>query len=312
MPTIQPTRTPVVEVSITIGNIDCTDFNQTVYALTLDYLVDNATFTDSTCQDLDSTLISLTTAVTVPLFMAAGHDSVMDYVSDTLKAAANSTTCGNKCFTSALVGYATGDMSFKMATRRLDMSSAEVYDIQVATFSPSPAPTPAPTTSVPTAVPLPAPTAVPLPVPTAVPLPVPTAVPVPSPTAVPIPSPTAVPLPAPTAAPVVTPTSTNASAGSKSSSSAGIDTTMIIIIVVVVIFGCGIGGVAAAMMFGGKGAAKPPAPAAAPESSAVSAPERAVVTNPAAASDETVELGAAASAYEVHLAGLAGEDWSEC
>jgi hypothetical protein len=51
--------------------------------------------------------------------------------------------------------------------------------------------------------------------------------------------------------------------------------------------------------------------AADPKSAVVTAPERAVVTavaNPAAASGEAVELGD----LEIHIAGLDGEELSEC
>jgi len=92
-------------------------------------------------------------------------------------------------------------------------------------------------------------------------------------------------------------------------------TTIIIIALVVIIVGFGIGGVAA-MMFKGKGATnKPPAASAtAPDSAVSAAPERADVTamaNPAAASDETVELSTDVDEFEIHLAGLTGEEWSE-
>jgi hypothetical protein len=242
---------------VNIAGIDCTDFNQTIFNLALDYLIENATFSDSVCVDTGVSAVAITTEVAVLLFMAAEHGSILLYVQNTLEDTTNSSTCGKKCFTSVLVGFATFDMSFKIetvvknATRRLDMSSAEVTGIAVATFGPSPAPSPAPTfvstagpsvppTAMPSATPTSPPPSLPAPVttpvstsmptripdePSAAPTPAlaptptlpnePSAVPIPAPTSVPtrIPDePSAAPIPMPTAAPVVATTAAPAMA----------------------------------------------------------------------------------------------------
>lgn len=47
VPTPAPTRTPILEVQVNIDGIHCGDFNQSVFNRALDYLVGNATFSDS-------------------------------------------------------------------------------------------------------------------------------------------------------------------------------------------------------------------------------------------------------------------------
>ena len=182
-PTPNPTRTPLVVVQVNIDGIDCAGFNSSVFVAALDYLIPNATFAAPACADA-SDGVAVETTVAVPLAMALGtpfYGTIQNFTHQQLTRSLRS-GCAPRCFTPALVGFATGNFSFmSVGGRRLDMSAASVSGVSVATFAPSPAPTPAPT-----APPSPAPS------------PPPSALPTPSPSPAPTPSPST---PAPTLAP---------------------------------------------------------------------------------------------------------------
>jgi len=73
VPTPNPTRTPVVAVSLGIAGITCDDFNTTVFDLALDTILKNATFSDATCEDASSDSVLVSNEVTVPLVIAATY-----------------------------------------------------------------------------------------------------------------------------------------------------------------------------------------------------------------------------------------------
>ena len=148
----------------------------------------------STPPYFDSSSISVTSEVSVPLVVVSTYDvvDVHEYVTNVLSQAVSEGT-----LTAAIVVFANqlGQRRRRLdghsGLRRLDaggMSAASVESVSVDTFSPSPAPslaptslpTPSPTTPEPTTTPTPAPT----PAPTA--SQAPTSLPSPSPTAAPI------------------------------------------------------------------------------------------------------------------------------
>merc|ERR1719502_1324348 len=212
VPTPAPTRQPIVNVLVLMDGITCGEFNATIFDTALDYIVDNATFTDPTCcdpdvdDDCDSNIpsgeVGITVEVSVPLkkcITIDGSCTIKNFVEQTLANSLNASTCGNKCFTDTLVGFASGDLTFMTAARRLDMTSVSVTGTVTTTFAPTPAPS-----QLPTIMPTPAPSTPPSPAPSPSPTlraPSPTAVPT---TAAPSSQPTVTAAPTITAAPTAT------------------------------------------------------------------------------------------------------------
>ena len=156
LPSPSPTRTPMVAADVAIDNIDCSVFNHSVFIVTLDYLLANATFSGSGCVDTADGLHVLTEITLLMIMARPPWNSVMNYTASTLDAAV---TDGS--FTAALVGFDGGTSPpFDARRRRLSgMSLAVVTGVSIDTFSPSPAPSPAPSPG-PTPTPIPAPTIV--------------------------------------------------------------------------------------------------------------------------------------------------------
>lgn len=232
-----------MEVTATLGNIVCTDFDQAIYDTAMDALLANATFEDAACADLaDGSGVSLVSEVRVPLLVIAtkyglgGGMSVHAHVLATLSASVS-----DGSFTAEIQDAANKANLASLGLRRRAttsaMTSAEAQSVEVATFAPSPAPSGAPTSA-----PSPAPTAAPFPAPTATPG-NPSAVPIPAPTSLPVPAPT---LPRP--APLPTPRPIVQVVIQKDDSSDGTMTLVILIVVIMGVTFCG-GIICAFVMF---------------------------------------------------------------
>ena len=155
LPSPSPTRTPMVAADVAIDNINCSQFNHSVFIETLGYLLANATFSGSGCVDTADGLHVLTEITLLMIMARPPYNSVMNYTASTLDAAV-----ADGSFTAALVGFDGGLSPPFDARRRLgSMSVAVVTGVSIDTFSPSPAPSPAPSPG-PTPTPIPAPTVV--------------------------------------------------------------------------------------------------------------------------------------------------------
>ena len=162
-PTPVPTRTPIVAVTIGMSGINCTVFDQTIFATALDAVVANSTTAESTCSNTGTASapeISVATELAAPQAQYIDtHASLLDYVTDVVTASISS-----GAFEAAI------DVAVAASRRRLTtgMDDASVDSVTVSTFSPTPAPTPLPSTP-----PTPAPTSAPTPAPSGLPTPAP-------------------------------------------------------------------------------------------------------------------------------------------
>ena len=93
MPTPNPTRTPIVVVTLGMSGITCDDFNQTVYDLAMDSVVSNSTFSEADCTTTatgSDPAVSVTSELTMPLVIIANTygdgsgESVMSHVTTLL------------------------------------------------------------------------------------------------------------------------------------------------------------------------------------------------------------------------------------
>ena len=247
MPTPNPTRAPIVAVSLGMSGINCNQFDQGVYDLAMDAIVANATFSDAECANYtDGSLgVTVVSEVTMPLRIIANTyglgtgNSVHSHVSAILLDAVST-----GAFTTAIQTFAarrrrlvisderdgsSGATREDRIRRRLaDMSSATADSVSVDTFTPTPAPTEIPTPT-PTPAPSHAPTSAPTPSPTtgsptrapsAAPSPAPSSTPSAAPSPAPSSTPSAAPTPAPSSMQVPAPSGFTASGTSLAPSSA--------------------------------------------------------------------------------------------
>ena len=100
-------------MQVNIDGIDCAGFNSSVFVAALDYLIPNATFAAPACADA-SDGVAVETTVAVPLAMALGtpfYGTIQNFTHQQLTRSLRS-GCAPRCFTPALVGFATGNFGF--------------------------------------------------------------------------------------------------------------------------------------------------------------------------------------------------------
>ena len=148
LPTLSPSRTPVVFATAGVSGMTCSDFDQSVYDLAMESVLDSAGFSEATCANTDDDDgAEITNEISVPLAEISEDASVLSHVTDALVEAVST-----GALTSAIQSYARRRLA-NGPERRLSMADAVVHSVSVSTFTPTPAPTPVPTSGPTSAMP---------------------------------------------------------------------------------------------------------------------------------------------------------------
>ena len=156
-PTASPSRAPGVVTSVSLSGITCTDFDAAIFQNGMDTTIGegDATFADSTCADVSSASVSVSTELKVALGTATpacdGGASVCASVREHVLA--KIADDGGAALEANILSAAGRrrrrlDMAnISVGRRRLDMSAISVESVSVDTFAPSATPTPRPSAS---------------------------------------------------------------------------------------------------------------------------------------------------------------------